>query len=99
MWQMKISEHLPPPFAEFRFHPTRRWRFDIAFPGQKIAVEVDGGIWIAGRHNRGAGMERDHEKINAAIELGWRVLRYTPPQIKSGEAIAQIVRIFAGTTQ
>ena len=28
---------------EFRFHETRKWRFDYAFPSHKIAIEVDGG--------------------------------------------------------
>ena len=33
---------------EYRFHPARRWRFDVAWPAQRIAVEVDGGQWIPG---------------------------------------------------
>jgi hypothetical protein len=40
---------------EHRFHPVRRWRFDAAFPARKVAVELDGGIFAAGRHTRGAG--------------------------------------------
>lgn len=28
---------------EYRFHPIRRWKFDIAFPSRKVAVEIDGG--------------------------------------------------------
>jgi hypothetical protein len=40
---------LPPPQVEYRFHDTRRWRFDLAFPDAKVAVEYDG---IFGRHDR-----------------------------------------------
>ena len=83
---------LPKPEAEWRFHPTRRWRFDWAFPDEKhkLAIEVDGGIFVAGRHTRGAGVLKDMEKLNAAAILGWRVLRFTPQQVKTGEALAVI---------
>jgi very-short-patch-repair endonuclease len=66
---------------EFRFHPTRKWRFDYAFVEQKIAVEVDGGVWIGGRHNRASGYVKDLEKFNAATALGWVVLKFTPEQL------------------
>lgn len=64
--------------AEYKFHPTRKWRFDFAFVEQKVAVEQEGAIWTYGRHNRPIGMIKDMEKYNAAAELGWRVLRYQP---------------------
>ncbi len=77
---------LPSPIPEYRFHPDRRWRFDWAWPDRLIAVEQEGGVWIQGRHSRGAGMVKDMEKYNEAGRLGWRVFRFTPQQIKSGEA-------------
>ena len=80
---------------EFRFSDKRRWRFDFAFVHCKLAVECEGGGFVAGRHNRGTGQAADCEKYNDAVERGWRVLRYTMAQIKSGEAIQQIERILA----
>lgn len=77
---------LPVPETELRFHPVRKWRFDFAWPDRKLAAEVDGGVWIGGRHNRGTGFERDCEKLNAAAVLGWRVLRFTTAMIKDGRA-------------
>ncbi|MDR1579147.1 MAG: endonuclease domain-containing protein [Synergistaceae bacterium] len=71
---------------EYRFHPVRRWRFDAAFPEKKIAVEIDGGAFIGGRHTRGAGFKADCEKLNNAALLGWRVFRFLPRQLKTGEA-------------
>jgi very-short-patch-repair endonuclease len=73
---------------EYRFNPERRWRFDFAWPNPKVAVEIDGGIYQAlpGRHNRGAGMEKDNEKLNWAVSRGWKPLRFGPNAIKSGEA-------------
>lgn len=62
---------------EFQFHPTRRWRFDYAFPEKKVAVEVDGGVWTGGRHINPAGYINDMEKLNNAAAMGWLVLRIT----------------------
>jgi very-short-patch-repair endonuclease len=72
---------LPSPVSEYRFYPTRRWRFDYAYPEKKIAVEIEGGAFTMGRHTRGAGFIGDMEKYNAATMLGWRILRYTPKGI------------------
>lgn len=55
---------------EYRFHPERRWRFDVAFPSQRLAIEFDG----RGRHQTVVGARGDSEKRNAAVCMGWRVL-------------------------
>lgn len=75
---------------EHRFHPRRRFRFDLAWPEAKLAVEVDGGGFIMGRHSRGLGIENDCEKNLLASSLGWRVLRCTPRQVKNGMAAKYI---------
>lgn len=81
------------PVREHRFHADRRWRFDFAFPAERVAVEVEGGIFVKGRHSRGAGMRADMDKYNAACELGWRVLRFCETHIRKGEALEQIERV------
>lgn len=72
---------LPVPLAEHRFNPERRWRFDYAWIEQKVALEVEGGVWSGGRHARGKGFLGDMEKYNSATLLGWRVLRCTPDSL------------------
>lgn len=72
---------------EHRFAASRKWRFDLAWPNVKIACEIEGGIWIAGRHARGKGYEADCEKYSTAAALGWCVIRVTPGMIKSGKAL------------
>ena len=62
---------------EHRFHATRRWRFDAAWPIARVAVELEGGLYTRGRHLRASGYDADCEKYNAAALAGWRVLRYT----------------------
>lgn len=78
---------------EYRFHPSRRWRFDFALHDHRIAIECEGGHWSGGRHVRGDGFENDCEKYNAAVVAGWRVLRFTWNTIRSGEAIATILEL------
>lgn len=87
------ASFLPLPKLEYRFHPVRRWRFDLAWPEHKIALEVEGGIWSRGRHVRAAGYEEDCRKYNHAVLLGWRVLRVTVSMIDSGEALNVLKQI------
>ena len=74
---------IPEPVMEYRFHPTRLWRFDYAWPEVKVALESDGGVWIQGGHNRGSGWVKDTEKRNEAAALGWRLLRFQPKELCS----------------
>lgn len=66
---------------EYRFNPTRRWRFDFALPSKKVAVEAEGGHWQIGRHQRPIGFKNDCEKYNNAALLGWVVFRLTSDMI------------------
>ena len=78
---------LPPPIAEYRFAPPRRWRFDFAWPDLMTAVEFEGGVWSGGRHTRGKGFENDCEKYNEAAARGWRVYRFTGGMVDRGEML------------
>lgn len=73
----QIAPHIAPGKAEHLFMATRKWRFDRAWPEQRVAVELEGGVWSNGRHTRPAGYEADCAKYNAATALGWRVFRFT----------------------
>ena len=88
--------NLPTPCTEHRFHPPRRWRCDYSWPEWKLAVEIEGGVFIPGgsRHSRGAGYRKDCEKYNRLAIMGWHVLRFLPEQVKSGEAVRTIEEYF-----
>lgn len=81
------------PETEFKFHPKRRWRFDMAYPDIKLAIEIEGGIWINGRHSRGKGFENDCIKYQEAMLLGWDIYRTTYGMITSGMAIDTIIKL------
>lgn len=84
---------LPPPEQEHKFHPRRKWRFDFAWPGEMLALEVEGGIYMdKSGHNTAAGITRDCEKYNEAVLLGWKVIRVTSDHIADGSAIDWIRR-------
>jgi hypothetical protein len=76
---------------EYRFHPTRKWRFDLAVPARKVAFEREGGTWVRGAHNRGKHYESDCTKYNSAAILGWLVIRGTVDMIESGLALTQFL--------
>jgi|GEM_PF-565684 len=89
-WDSRHFAGIQAPVAEYRFHRTRKWRFDYAWPDFKVALEIEGGVWTGGRHTRGAGFLRDIEKYNAAAVAGWTVLRCTPDTLNSAETLAML---------
>jgi very-short-patch-repair endonuclease len=78
------------PVKEYRFYPERRWRIDYAWPDIKLAVELEGGVFIYGRHTRPTGFVKDMEKYNMLTQCGWRLLRYQPKKID----IEQILMVY-----
>lgn len=72
----------------------RNFRFDFAWPAQRIALEIDGGIWMKyGGHTTGRGKHRDCVKDWMATQQGWRVIRWTPDMVgvQNAQALAHII--------
>ena len=86
--------------AEYRFDDERKWRFDFAWPSQKIAVELSG---IGYGHQSIKGISRDAEKLRRATFLGWRVLTYTSAclgsRAKLREAVEEVSRLLCGVNE
>jgi hypothetical protein len=81
------SHGLPTPMDEYQFHDSRKWRFDFAWPLQKVALEVDGGIFVNGRHNQGAAMLLQWEKENTAQSMGWHIFKCSPSTALKSEIV------------
>ena len=65
---------------EVTFYPGRRFRFDyahLAISRFKAAIELDGGVFVGGRHSRGMGQVKDAEKGRLAAYSGWNVIHFT----------------------
>ena len=85
-FQSWLGQNPDIPFAvrEFIFAPPRKFRFDFAWPDQKVAVEIEGGLWKGGRHQTLDGFMKDCEKYERALQLGWRVYRVPGPWVSDG---------------
>lgn len=81
---------LPEPELQAMIIPGRKWRWDMAWPSKRLAVEIQGGVWTRGKHGRGSGIIADMDKLNAATLAGWRVLQFAVNHVDSGEAVATI---------
>lgn len=82
---------------------------DIAFPGPKVAVYVDGCFWhgcprhyTAPKHNAGywaaklkSNRERDQRHTRRLEQAGWRVLRFWACQVE--EELDRVVTKIDGT--
>ena len=92
------SAGFPEPEREYKFHPTRRWRLDFFWSAEKtnshfsVAMEIEGGTWIKGRHVTGSGVEKDIEKYNEVTLANIVLLRATGKQVKDRRAIEWLRR-------
>ena len=100
-WQVKIDERtfrswcaiqgFPRPEPEYRILSDRKFRWDWAWPDKRVALEIQGGVWVHGKHGRGSGIVKDHEKMNLAVVAGWRVLQVQPKNLMTTQT-AQWIR-------
>ena len=78
---------------EYQFMQERKFRFDIAIPDRKIAIEYE-GMEVKKKvynpitkkyeikksksgHQTNVGFNEDCEKYNYAVCYGWKLLRFT----------------------
>lgn len=81
LWQIVSLSWPHRAVAEYKGAvPGRRFAIDIAFPEEKLAIEVDG--WeFHGKHL--ASFKQDRLRQNLLTVHGWRILRFFPEQIFS----------------
>lgn len=62
-------------------------------------MEIQGGIYVRGRHSRGAALEREYEKLNTLSQLGWVVLKFGPQAVANGTAAETVARELLGDAE
>lgn len=92
-------ENLPMPLRQYKFYPTRKWRCDFMYVQEKIAVEIEGGLFMKGQgkftgagHSHPIHIMRDIEKYNYLALMGYRLFRFGKKEINNGDAISMISR-------
>ena len=76
------------------YAPGRRFRADFLVRDtlSPFLIEVQGGVYSRQAHGSISGILQDNERLNEATIAGFGMLRFTPDQVKSGEAKATIAR-------
>ena len=78
---------------EYRFDSERRFKFDIAIPTHRVAIEIDGGVFIKSGHSGGKNAEAAMARGNLACMLGWMVLHYTPKMaMNATKVVEEVIR-------
>jgi hypothetical protein len=69
---------------EYRANPNRRWKWDLAIPGDRLLFECDG--MFRGGHARYRDLADEYEKQNWATLNGWRCFRFLNVTVLRGLA-------------
>ena len=83
---------------EYKFVDGRRFRFDY-YHMNRVAIELEGGVWTRGRHTRPTGFLRDMEKYNLAASKGILVFRIPSHDISAKWIYPIVETIKQGTTK
>jgi hypothetical protein len=72
---------------------SRRYRIDLAYPEQRIAIEVDG--WDS--HRSRSAFDADRARANDLVVAGWRMLRFTSATTDEDAAlvVSEVLRALA----
>ncbi len=68
-----LAAGLPAPVRQ-HWIPSAHARVDLAYPAERVAIELDSFRWHAGRR----AFESDRSRGNRIVAAGWQLLRATP---------------------
>lgn len=93
----QLRKHRLPAFkAQFPFAAPmgRKYLADFCFVNYQLIIEIQGGVWMpgGGAHSRPSNIQRDIEKQQHAVLLGYFVLPFQPEDVRSEKAIQWTIR-------
>lgn len=90
-WSDGYGKQLGPLERQYRHNHKRKWKWD--FKIGDVLVDVQGGTFIRGGHSRGIGQDKDYEKWNDAVLMGYRPLLFGTQAMKDPDACAEMIAI------
>lgn len=78
-------------FSPIPEYAVYRYNIDLAFPDQKLAVEIDGGNW----HTSPVHQKKDNKKESYLTSQGWTVLRVGTPTSYPPVSVFEAVTIIS----
>lgn len=61
----------------------KTYKVDFVIVELALCIEVQGGQWQGGRHQRGAGYAEDRRRVRDLTLMGWTVMEFTTDDIKN----------------
>ncbi|MCR4373441.1 MAG: endonuclease domain-containing protein [Acidobacteria bacterium] len=95
-WSRRVHKAFNSPIKH-EYRRGRAFRADFAYPDRKLLIEIQGGVWTGQAHGSIKGVLADIERLNTATLAGFQMLRFTPAQVESGEAMETIERALTST--
>jgi hypothetical protein len=77
---------------EHHFCPIRKWLSDFFHRPTLTLIEIEGGMWTGGRHQKGLGFSADAIKYNVASYMGFRLFRL-PSSLLTLAYVSDLVKI------
>ena len=83
-----------PLLRDYKLLEHRRFKADFVHLQSKTAIEIQGGVWVGGRHNRGLGYINDCKRMLELISNGWTVIYLVKEMFNEEflEKIAGVIR-------
>jgi REase_MTES_1575/Transcriptional regulator, AbiEi antitoxin len=92
VYEALVASGLPTPARQYKLVAgSRTYYLDLAYPVQRIAIEVDGFDFHRGRES----FDNDRRRQNDLVRAGWTVLRFTS-RSTIDEIVATVTEILLG---